>query len=201
MSLTKTLAKTDKALTESFKDKNFVTGFRIASGLCFFLLLQAKPQDLEFVNNLFFRLAYLCLVAYVMMVDTMSAVVLAGLFVMAVYSANGKHTLAMELTGNDTVIPAPESKAVPQSVEHGAPEEKILEHGFDDKGHPAYRTMTENLEAGFTTGDQFRDAQDNRVPESSQATGVKTFVKQHGVQGLDFPRGFDCEDYRGHPFS
>ena len=200
MSLTKTLAKTDKALTESFKDKNFVTGFRIASALCFFLLLQAKPHDLEFVNNLFFRLAYLCLVAYVMMVDTMSAVVLAGLFVMAVYTANGRKTLAMELTGSDVVIPVPESKVVPQSVKHGAPEERILEKGFDDNGHPAYRTLTENLEGGFTSGDQFRDAQDNRVPGSAQSTSVKTFVKQHGVQGLDFPRGFDDEDYRGHPF-
>jgi hypothetical protein len=192
MSLTKSLAKVDNTLTDNFKNKNFVNGFRIACGICFFLLLQAKPRDLQFVNNLFFRLAYLCLVAYVMMIDTMSSVVLAGIFVVAVYVANSKNTLAMDLTGHNTLMPTNTSNNTTIM-------EKILEPSFDDNSHPAYQTLTENIETGFTTSSQFKDAQDNRIPGSGQETSVKTFVKQHGVQGLDFPRGFDDEDYRGYP--
>jgi hypothetical protein len=196
MSLTKSLARVDNTLTDNFKNKNFVNGFRIACGICFFLLLQAKPCDLQFVNNLFFRLAYLCLVAYVMMIDTMSSVVLASIFVVAVYVANNKNTLAMDLTGNDLIIPSNTSNT---SNTHTPFMEKILEPNFDNDSHPAYQTLTENIETAFTTSSQFKDAQNNQIPDVAQETSVKTFVKQFGVQGLDYPRGFDDEDYRGFP--
>jgi len=195
MSLSKSLSRVDNTLTDNFKNKNFVNGFRIACGICFFLLLQAKPNNLQFVNNLFFRLAYLCLVAYVMMIDTMSSVVLAGIFVVAVYVANNKNTLAMDLTGNDLIIPSNQSNSSTSTPFM----KKLLEPSFDDNSHPAYQTLTENIETGFTTSSQFKDAQDNRIPDVAQETSVKTFVKQFGVQGLDYPRGFDDEDYRGFP--
>ena len=61
--------------------------------------------------------------------------------------------------------------------------------------HPAYQTMTDNLT--FTTDLQFKDAQSNYVPEVDQNAGIKSWQNQFSAQGIDLPRGFDSEIYRG----
>jgi hypothetical protein len=65
--------------------------------------------------------------------------------------------------------------------------------------HPAYQTMTDNLASGttFTTDLQFKDAQSNAIPNIDQTTGIKSWTNQFSAQGVDLPRGFDADIYRG----
>lgn len=82
-----------------------------------------------------------------------------------------------------------------------------LEHfeptGLDPATHPAFKTMTENLEEdskAFTSKMQFQDAGSNLVPGADPNVGIKAWNNQIGIQGLDFPNGYDKSDYYGSVF-
>jgi hypothetical protein len=78
-----------------------------------------------------------------------------------------------------------------------------VKEGFEAPDtHPAFKTMTENIAAAanmFTSPQQFLDAQSNVIGNINQDESVKAFANQFTAQGLDLPRGFDSEDYRGAP--
>ena len=72
---------------------------------------------------------------------------------------------------------------------------------FED-GHPAFKTMTENIakDSGmFTSPEQFQSAQSNELAGITQNQGIKAWANQISAQGLDLPHGFDPEEYRGTP--
>lgn len=74
---------------------------------------------------------------------------------------------------------------------------------LDPATHPAFKTMTENLEEdskSFTTKMQFQDAGSNLVPGADPNVGIKAFKNELGAQGLDFPNGYDKSDYYGSVF-
>lgn len=57
---------------------------------------------------------------------------------------------------------------------------------------PAFQTLTENIKndgARFTSEQQFKDAQSNRIDSCDYNDQHKTFAQQHGTQGLDHPTG------------
>ncbi len=74
---------------------------------------------------------------------------------------------------------------------------------LDPSTHPAFKTMTENLaedSKSFTTKMQFQDAGSNLIPGADPNVGIKAWKNQNGIQGLDFPNGYDKSDYYGAAF-
>lgn len=61
-----------------------------------------------------------------------------------------------------------------------------------DAVHPAFQTLTENIRndgARFTSEQQLKDVQSNRIESCDYNDQQKTFAQQHGTQGLDHPTG------------
>jgi hypothetical protein len=74
---------------------------------------------------------------------------------------------------------------------------------LDPATHPAFKTMTENLEEdskAFTSKMQFQDAGSNVVPGADPNVGIKAWKDQIGIQGFDLPKGYDKSDYYGSVF-
>ena len=57
---------------------------------------------------------------------------------------------------------------------------------------PAFQTLTDNIRDDgdrFTSEQQFKNAQSNRIDSCDYNDQQKTFAQQHGTQGLDHPMG------------
>ncbi len=210
MSLSKSLTSSantiDKNVDSFVKNETYVNLFRVAL-IGYAVFVHNVPDN---VINLFdkfvFRLVITLLVAYLLFKDVITALLLALCFILSVQELKKRGNLAKPMyntfdnygallnntADSDKQLNTPSNTSSENNIKD--PINSLLSATImpEDVPDPAFKTMTQNIvEGSFTSDAQFLDAQSNGVQGADPDTGVKTFVNQHGAQGLDVPLGQD----------
>jgi hypothetical protein len=199
------LASLDKTLSGQLKDSVVRNVIRVLLVVYIVMITSIHRSTLEVFNNTFFQVAYLALLAYMALLDPASALLMAAAYLFTVQQLNrpeikvvvSSRPMMMNSTPRQMKENFDEVTPVVANNQTMAPVISIASETHSE--HPAYQTMTENLakQGVFTSDLQFKDAQSNFVPEVDQSAGIKSWANQFSAQGVDLPRGFDPEIYRG----
>jgi hypothetical protein len=202
------LASLDKTLSGQLKDSVVRNVIRVLLVVYIVMITSIPRSTLEVFNNTFFQVAYLALLAYMALLDPASALLMAAAYLFTVQQLNrpeikvvvSSRPMMMNSTPRQMKENFDEVTPVVANNQTMAPAISITSEIHSE--HPAYQTMTENLakQGVFTSDLQFKDAQSNMIPNIDQNVGIKTLTNQFSAQGIDLPRGFDSEIYRGADF-
>ena len=215
------LASLEKVLSSNLKNSVVLNVVRVVLVIYILMITSIPVTTLAVFENTLFQVFYLALLAYMALVDPASALLMAAAYLFTVQQLNQPIARMMNNNSNNNNNRSNNSnnnrnnnvmmnnnnnnnnnnrenfgEPVANNVTM-APALAIASETHSE--HPAYQTMTDNLANGstFTTDLQFKDAQSNFVPEVDQTAGIKSWANQFSAQGIDLPRGFDAEIYRG----
>lgn len=187
-------AQVDKSVNAFVRNDTYVNILRV-SLVCYSLFVDQIPNDIIYsFQNFGLRLLVSASVAYLLFKDVITALLLALCFILSVQELKKrKHGVPHN---NAVGSHGPSPNPISSVLNSFAPD---LSFGGDDNGNPedngdpAFKTMTQNLVEGgaFTTDAHLKKASSNLVQGVDPDVGVKTFVNQHGAQGLDVPLGVD----------
>jgi len=201
--MSSTLVSFEKALSGQLKNTIVLNVIRVVLVIYILMITSIPVSMLRLFENLLFQVFYLSLLAYMALIDPASALLMAAAYLFTVQQLN--QTMGMGVSSNNNVVKMMNNNSVMMNnnrenfsgpVANNATMAPALAIASETHSeHPAYQTMTDNLT--FTTDLQFKDAQSNYVPEVDQNAGIKSWQNQFSAQGIDLPRGFDSEIYRG----
>lgn len=190
-------AKFDKSVDKFVRNDTNVNILRIIL-IAYAVLIESVPNQVIHLFDMFaVRLLISLSVAYLLFKDVITALLLALCFILSIQELKKRQSHIM--------IPVVASSPSPNPVMTGSsiirPSLNMAFGNNDDNDapenspDPAFKTMTQNLveNSAFTTDEDLRKIGSNMVQGVDPDEGVKTFVNQHGAQGLDVPLGFDTE--------
>ena len=207
-SMSSSLSSIEKTLNHQLKKPVVINVLRVVI-VVYILFLTSIPRNIiSLFENTLFQLFYLALLAYMALIDPVSALLMAAAYLLTIQQLNRPYVLhntfynKSSIQSNSYVNEKFQEMAHPLNASP-APVVQMLNSStpFDNE-HPAFKTMTENIaqKTTFTTDTQFQDAQSNFVPDVNQNNGIKTLTNQFTAQGIDLPRGFDADIYTGSQF-
>ena len=214
------LMSMEKSLNNQFKKPLVINVVRVLI-IVYILFLTSLSRDvLSVFENTLFQIAYLALLAYVALIEPVSAILMAAAYLLTIQQLNRPHfkpnthynnqmnsmnsiqtnSLRME-NFQEMAHPLVSSNPANQPVLMVNDSHPVSSNQLEGD-HPAFKTMTENIaeKTVFTTDTQFQDAQSNFVPNVNQNNGIKSWTNQFSAQGVDLPRGYDTEIYTGSQF-
>jgi hypothetical protein len=208
------LSSIEKSLNHQFKNPVVINIIRVLI-VVYIIFLTAIPLNiLSVFENTLFQIAYLALLAYMALVDPVSAILMAAAYLLTIQQLNRPVILKKDFYNNSMY----NSMDSIQSNLYKTEQFQEMAHPLVslnptnqhvqslnaplDGDHPAFKTMTENIaqKTTFTTDTQFQDAQSNFLPNVNQNNGIKSLSNQFGAQGVDLPRGYDSDIYLGSQF-
>ena len=206
--MSSSLSSIEKTLNHQLKKPVVINVLRVVI-VVYILFLTSIPRNIiSLFENTLFQLFYLALLAYMALIDPVSALLMAAAYLLTIQQLNRPYVLhntfynKSSIQSNSYVNEKFQEMAHPLNASP-APVVQMLNSStpFDNE-HPAFKTMTENIaqKTTFTTDTQFQDAQSNFVPDVNQNNGIKTLTNQFTAQGIDLPRGFDADIYTGSQF-
>ena len=149
----------------------------------------------KFLNaiNFLLRLLVSSSIAYLLFKDVITALLLALCFILSVQELKKRTNSPMMNNNAQGPSPNPSMTSVLNSFVPDLSFGNNNNSNPEDTPDPAFKTITQNLVEGsaFTTDEHLKKVSTNQVQGVDPDEGVKTFVNQHGVQGLDVPLGFD----------
>ena len=224
--MSSTLISFEKALSGKLKNTVVLNVIRVVLVIYILMITSIPVSMLRLFENLLFQVFYLSLLAYMALIDPASALLMAAAYLftvqqlnqtmgmnmgMGVSSNNNVVKMMMNNNNNNTMMMNNNNAMMMNNNNNRenfsgpvvnnttmAPALAIASETHSE--HPAYQTMTDNLSgtgSTFTTDLQFKDAQSNYIPEVDQSAGIKSWQNQFSAQGIDLPRGFDSDIYRG----
>jgi len=225
MSLQKSLSQlstsatdVDKHVNKFVKNETNVNVLRVVL-IGYSLFISKIPGEVIHIFDYFLvRLAVSGMVAYLLFKDVITSLLLALCFILSIQELKKRNGESNIQVNSFQVNSGPSSgpsngpsngpSPNPNIRYNGSPlsEEQPLfldseSSGPEDSADPAFQTLTSNLVNGsFTSDQQLDDAQSNFVQGIDPDIGVKTFVNQHGAQGLDVPLGLDPEASQSSAF-
>lgn len=199
----------DKKVNNFIKNDTNLNALRVILVAYAVLIDRVPNQVITLFEHFGVRLVVSSLVAYLLFKDVVTALLLALCFILSVQELkkrmNGPVRVIennQNITDFDEVGPSPNPNM--NSRNQQAPLNNTSQYPEDpeDRPDPAFRTMTQNLVEGsaFTTDEQLKNVGTNLVQGVDPDDGVKTFVNQHGAQGLDVPLGFDPDSCQTSKF-
>ena len=210
--MSSSLNSMEKTLNHQLKKPVVINVLRVVI-VVYILFLTSVPRNIiSLFQNTLFQLFYLALLAYMALIDPVSALLMAAAYLLTIQQLNRSTIKYNSNTFNNGPTHSIQSNSYVnekfQEMAHplNSSPSPVLQMSNTstsfDNDHPAFKTMTENIaeKTTFTTDMQFQDAQSNFVPDVSQNNGVKTLTNQFTAQGIDLPRGFDADIYTGSQF-
>lgn len=207
-SLTQLSTETDKHVTKFVKNETQVNLLRVAL-IAYSVFINKVPSQVIGLFDMFaFRLVISGMIAYLLFKDVVTALLLSLCFIMSIQELKKRQggvvsSMVNNFDNTEAPSPNPSMTNTGAPVNHQQPMFLDEEPGADpeESGDPAFKTITQNLvEGSFTSDQQFKDAQNNGVQGNDPDVGVKTFVTQHGAQGLDVPLGLDPDASKASAF-
>lgn len=210
-SLTSSANTLDKNVDSFVKNETYINLVRVAF-IGYAVFVEKVPDNvIHMFNNFGVRLFVTVMIAYLLFKDVVTALLLALCFILSVQELKKRGVTVSPMMNTFNNYPsinngvAPMNNSMPSQASVNSdgdipsqpsvfemPLVRNREVMPEDVPDPAFRTMTQNIvEGSFTTDAQFLDAQSNSVQGADPDTGIKTFVNQHGSQGLDVPLGRD----------
>ena len=208
--MSSSLSSMEKTLNHQLKKPVVINVLRVLI-VVYILFLTSVPRNvISLFENTLFQLFYLALLAYMALIDPVSALLMAAAYLLTIQQLN-RSTVKYNTFNNGPSHSIQSNSYVNEKFQEMAhplnaspsPVVQMLNNSTPfDNDHPAFKTMTENIaqKTTFTTDTQFQDAQSNFVPNVSQNNGIKTLSNQFTAQGIDLPRGFDADIYTGSQF-
>ena len=208
--MSSSLSSMEKTLNHQLKKPVVINVLRVLI-VVYILFLTSVPRNvISLFENTLFQLFYLALLAYMALIDPVSALLMAAAYLLTIQQLN-RSTVKYNTFNNGPSHSIQSNSYVNEKFQEMAhplnaspsPVVQMLNTSTPfDNDHPAFKTMTENIaqKTTFTTDTQFQDAQSNFVPNVSQNNGIKTLTNQFTAQGIDLPRGFDADIYTGSQF-
>lgn len=190
-------AKVDKSVDNFIRNDTYVNVLRVTLVLYALMIDQVPNEVINSFGNFVMRLLVSASIAYLLFKDVITALLLALCFILSVQELKKrKHSPMMN---NNAPSQGPSPNPIMTSLNSFVP--NLSFSNSNDNGNPedapdpAFKTMTQNLVEGsaFTTDEHLKKVSTNQVQGVDPDEGVKTFVNQHGAQGLDVPLGFDPE--------
>ena len=209
--MSSSLSSIEKTLNHQFKKPVVINVIRVVI-VVYILFLTSIPRNIiSLFENTLFQLFYLALLAYMALIDPVSALLMAAAYLLTIQQLNRPYVLhnafnnraAYNNIQSNLYVNEKFIEMVHPLNASPAPVVQMLNSSTPfDNDHPAFKTMTENIaqKTTFTTDTQFQDAQSNFVPDVNQNNGIKTLTNQFTAQGIDLPRGFDADIYTGSQF-
>ena len=204
------LSSMEKTLNHQLKNPIVINVLRVLIVIYIIFLTSIPRNIISIFENTLFQLFYLALLAYMALIDPVSALLMAAAYLLTIQQLNRStvkyntfnnapsHSIQSNLYVNEKF----QEMAHPLNSSPSPVIQMLNSSTPFDNDHPAFKTMTENIaqKTTFTTDTQFQDAQSNFVPNVSQNNGIKTLTNQFTAQGIDLPRGFDADIYTGSQF-
>lgn len=187
-------SQVDKNVDAFVRNETYVNILRV-SLVCYSLFIDQIPNEIIYsFQNFGLRLFVSASVAYLLFKDVITALLLALCFILSVQELKKRKYGVPQHNNNNNVGPSP--NPLGSLLNSFAPDLSFGNNNNvnpEDNGDPAFKTMTQNLVEGssFTTDNHLKKASTNFIQGVDPDTGVKTFVNQHGAQGLDVPIGTD----------
>jgi hypothetical protein len=213
-SLQKTLSRlsagtnsVDKKVNNFIKNDTNLNVLRVVLVAYAVLIDKVPNQAILLFEHFGVRLVVSSLVAYLLFKDVVTALLLALCFILSVQELKKRMNTPLTVVENnqnmgkfDEVMPSPNPGMI-NTVKNMSSNNTFTQNR-EDMPDPAFKTMTQNLVEGsaFTTDEQLKNVGTNMVQGVDPDEGVKTFVNQHGAQGLDVPLGFDPESCQTSKF-
>ena len=209
--MSSSLSSIEKTLNHQFKNPVIINVIRVVIVLYILFLTSIPRNVISLFENTLFQLFYLALLAYMALVDPVSALLMAAAYLLTIQQLNRPQVLHNafnnraaynNIQSNLYVNEKFQEMAHPLNASPSPVVQMLNTSTPFDNDHPAFKTMTENIaqKTTFTTDTQFQDAQSNFVPDVNQNNGIKTLRNQFTAQGIDLPRGFDADIYTGSQF-
>ena len=210
--MSSSLNSMEKTLNHQLKNPIVINVLRVLIVIYIIFLTSIPRNIISIFENTLFQLFYLALLAYMALIDPVSALLMAAAYLLTIQQLNRSVVKYNTNTFNNGPSNNIQSNLYVnekfQEMAHPlnsspSPVIQMLNSSTPfDNDHPAFKTMTENIaqKTTFTTDTQFQDAQSNFVPNVSQNNGIKTLTNQFTAQGIDLPRGFDADIYTGSQF-
>jgi hypothetical protein len=200
MSLQKSLSRlstnADENVNKFVKNETYVNVLRL-SLVCYSLFINKVPNEaIQLFDQFAFRVVVTALVAYLLFKDIISALLLALCFILSIQELKKRNGNPYTSNNFESVGPSPNPVSTSEGADLNNAQPMFLDseggQNPEDSPDPAFQTITQNLvEGSFTDDQQFNNVQTNLVQGVDPDVGVKTFVSQHGAQGLDVPLGKD----------
>jgi hypothetical protein len=205
----------DKKVNNFIKNDTNLNLLRVVLVAYAVLIDKVPNQVITLFEHFGVRLVISSLVAYLLFKDVVTALLLALCFILSVQELKKRMNGPVKVNGNnqnmndfDEVGPSPNPSMISGNQKvflnntSQYPEDKPYFEDPEERPDPAFRTMTQNLVEGsaFTTDEQLKNVGTNLVQGVDPDDGVKTFVNQHGAQGLDVPLGFDPDSCQTSKF-
>jgi hypothetical protein len=210
------LVSFEKTLSSQLKNTVVLNVIRVFLVIYILMITSIPVSMLRLFENVLFQIFYLSLLAYMALIDPASALLMAAAYLFTVQQLN--QTMGMGVSSNNNVVKMMNNNTSMMMNNNAmmnnnkrenftgpvannttmAPALAIASETHSE--HPAFQTMTDNLSAAgstFTSDLQFNDAQSNYVVDVDQTAGIKSWQNQFSAQGIDLPRGFDSDIYRG----
>ncbi len=209
----KTIAKLDKAIMNCLQN-DLVRCIAVLSGVGYVLVIKQIPTEtLKLANNFYIKVLVALAIAYLACCEPLYAIVLAVVFILSLQELNHRQVSrhsnssgpkvnygAEEVEGKEDTyqeqlakkdfleneIPNPNGECNCNGICNGS-----CGNGACKCGNPADQNLTQNLENGYITDGNLRDAQDNMVCGSDPDKPVEVFHKIMNAQGLLMPHGHD----------
>jgi hypothetical protein len=197
----------DKKVNSFIKNDTNINVLRVVL-VAYAVLIDSIPDQVIFLFEHFgVRLVVSALVAYLLFKDVITALLLALCFILSVQELKKRINGPVNLVEtNQNMVQFNGVRPSPNPVMTSGNQQMFVNNASaknpEDRPDPAFKTMTQNLVEGsaFTTDEQLRNIGTNMVQGVDPDEGVKTFVNQHGAQGLDVPLGFDPESCQTSKF-
>lgn len=196
-SLSAGTAKFDKNVDKFVKNDTNVNVLRVAL-IAYAVFIDSVPHEVINLFDMFaVRLLVSLSVAYLLFKDVITALLLALCFILSIQELKKRHSgsvVVVNNANNPSLNPVMTGGSIlrpPLNMSFG----NESGNNPEDSPDPAFKTMTQNLVEGdaFTTDADLHKVSSNMVQGADPDEGVKTFVNQHGAQGLDVPLGFDSD--------
>lgn len=197
-SLSTRTTKFDKSVDQFVRNDTNVNILRVAL-IAYAVFIDSVPNEVIQLFDIFaIRLLVTLSVAYLLFKDVITALLLALCFILTIQELKKRLSVPYRINNTSVSVNSPSPNPM---MTGGSILRPSLSFGNEsgnnpeDSPDPAFKTMTQNLVEGsaFTTDEDLRKASSNMVQGADPDEGVKTFVNQHGTQGLDVPLGFDKE--------
>ena len=203
MSLPKSLTSgantLDKNVESFVKNETYINLTRVAL-IGYAVFVHKVPNEvINAFDKFVVRLVVSSLIAYLLFKDVISALLLALCFILSVQELKKRNTVVKPMFNTFNNYKVNNSVHANMNMNNDSnsmgPVSTFMDAVMpEDVPDPAFKTITQNIVDGsFTTDAQFLDAQSNGVQGADPDNGIKTFVNQHGAQGLDVPLGQDPE--------
>jgi len=175
-----TLANLDKTLNRQLKDPVVSTVLRVVLVLYILMLSSVDQSILDLFENIYFQVFYFASMAYVALIDPITAIMMASAYLFTVQQLKSR----TRPVAGVAAAALPVVTMQPANASVNGPSVMLPTNATPEKFENE-ATVSAGAANLFTSDAQFNDVQSNALAGVDQNASVKSLSNQYGAQGIN----------------